>query len=110
MDTNLLYDRVCAVKKIGQENFLDHLNYTVTELCSIYGEEWVMAAPFRRTERVGEAVQVKDIFSVAVEDNILYLMTGDERHKTDFTAHAKYAYNTLWRQKNTGRRIRREGW
>ena len=110
MDTNLLYDRVCAAPELSQEDFLSYLNYTLGELCAIYGEEYVMDGPLRRIERVGDTLHLREAFATAVEDDLLYLATGDERHKTDFTAHAAYAYNTLWRRKNVGRRVRREAW
>lgn len=110
MDTNLLYDRVCAAREVSQEDFLSYLNYTLCELCAIYGEEFVMNGPLRRVERVGDTAGVREVFAAAVEDDLMYLATGDERHKTDFAAHAAYAYNTLWREKNLGRRVRREAW
>lgn len=110
MDTYLLYDRVCLREAHSHEQFLSHLNYTLAELCSMYGEEKVMEGPLCTVERVGEAVAIRDEYALAVLDNILYLCSGDDRHKTDFTAHARYAYNTLWREKNMGRRIRREVW
>ncbi len=110
MDTFTIFDRVCAVKEISQETFLSHLNYALAELCAMYGEDKVMEGAPHPTEKVGDAVNVYEEYVPAILDDILFLVTGDDRHKTDFVSHARYAYNTLWRKRNLRRRIRREVW
>lgn len=110
MDTFTIFDRVCAEREISQEAFLSHLNYTLAELCATYGEDKVMEGAPHPAEKVGDAVNVYEEYVPAILDNILFLTTGEVRHKTDFTAHAAYAFNTLWRKRNLRRRIRREVW
>lgn len=110
MDTYLLYDRVCLKGQISQEQFLSHLNYTLAELCAMYGEEKVMEGPLYTVERVGETVDIYPEYTACITDNILFLAGGGENLKVDFTAHAAYAFHTLWNRKNKGKRIRREVW
>lgn len=111
MKTENIYEYVCKVISVPQDRFFAALNYTVRELVSKYGVFTVTgtdAVP--DAVRTDEDVKVRDEFITPLTDNILYLLTGNPDYKTDFTAHAQYAYHTVWRKINRGKRIRKEIW
>ena len=111
MDTTLLYEHLCQVKPVTHAQLLAALNATVRELCALYGEKYVLRdGALRPITRVGQSPCIAEDYEGAVLDNLLYHATGEERYKTDFLAHAQYAYHNLWRGRSAGRRIRREVW
>ena len=111
MKTEKIYEYVCKVITVPQDRFFAALNYSVRELVSKYGA-FIVTGRDAVTDavRTDEGVRVRDEFITPLTDNILYLLTGDSNYKTDFTAHAQYAYHTVWRKNNSGKRIRKENW
>lgn len=110
MDTMKLYERVCERAECDHARFLSALNYAADELCAMYGETNVLCGARREAARVGQDMPLREQYGTAVLDDILYLLTRDERFKTDFCAHAEYAYRSVWREQSRGRRIPREVW
>ncbi len=111
MNTGKIYEHVCKVKPIPQDRFFAALNYTERELVSKYGKDTVLdRAALIDIVRLDDDTGTKAAFDNAIIDNILYLVTGEEHYKTDFAAHAQYAYHTVWNEKNRGKRIRKEIW
>ena len=107
MDIKYLYERVCLKAPVARDKFLAALNYTVRELISLYGEKHVkkdgnIAVPASLQTDPG----IYDDYENAFYDNIMYFNTGEASHKTDFMAHAQYAYHNVWRRKNKGKRIK----
>lgn len=111
MKTETVYEYVCKIKAVPQDRFFAALNYTVRELVSKFGADIVMeSSVIYDIVRLKDSTGVREEFSDALIDNILYLLTGDADRKTDFTAHAQYAYHTVWNEKNRGKGRRKEKW
>ena len=110
MDTAKLYERICALVPCTHAEFISCAEYARDELCSLYGEEYATLGALPPLEEVGGEYGVRDEFISAVFDDIMYLLTKEERYKTDFLSHAENAYRTVWRKSSRGRRIHEEVW
>ena len=111
MDLKYLYERVCMKAPIGQDRFLAAVNYTLRELVSLYGEPFVQQqGPARVLTGMNADPGLYEDYEDAVYDNVMYFATGDGNWKTDFVAHAQYAYHNVWRRKTKGKRIGKEAW
>ncbi|MCI8331334.1 MAG: hypothetical protein HFE78_00695 [Clostridiales bacterium] len=111
MDIKYLYERVCMQAPIEQDRFLAAVNYTVRELISLYGSDYVQRdGPVRPLLNVNSDPGIYEDYEDALYDNVMYFASNESNYKTDFVAHAQYAYHNVWRKKNKGKRIHREAW
>lgn len=96
---------------IPQDRFLAAVNYTIRELVSLYGAEYVLQKGAIRTlTSIGTDPGLYEDYESALYDNVMYFASENPEHKTDFVAHAQYAYHNVWRTKSAGKRIHREVW
>lgn len=112
MDVHSIYERVTFTTAIDQVTFIGYLKDAVSELRTFYGDMYVLSRPDNPEgiETLDDGISVYDEYFSAIIDDILFYATGDDDRKTDFVSKSKYAYHTVWRRKNTGRRIRKDVW
>ena len=111
MDIKYLYERICMKAPMEQDRFLAAVNYTIRELISLYGSEYVQSGgPVRPVLHVNSDPGIYEDYEDALFDNVMYFASNDASYKTDFVAHAQYAYHNVWRRKTKGKRIHREAW
>lgn len=101
-----IYETVLLTEPCPQPTFLSHLDTTVRSLIAKYGIRRVVNDDaYIKPRDINGDLAVRDEYTGAVVSNILYLLTGNPDHKTNYVAEAEYAYLTVWRDVAQGKRI-----
>lgn len=108
-----LYENVkLTAPDVHEHDFLLHLDTSARSLIARYGVGYVLipgAVYSAPRSRDGEMPIYEEYFS-ALRDNILFLLTGDAAHKTDFLSEADQAYLQVWKAKMRGKKFRDRGY
>lgn len=94
-----IYETVVMTEPCSQPKFLSFLDTTVRSLIAKYGTKRVINdKAYMKPSDINGDLPLKETYYNAVVSNILFLLTGNADHKTDFVAEAEYAYKTVWRE------------
>lgn len=94
-----LYEAVNAIAPCSQPKFIAFLDTTAHSLMAKYGAKRVVNdGAYIKPININDDIPLKDEFRNAIVSNVLYLVTGNPDHKTDYVAEAEYAYKTVWRR------------
>ena len=117
MNIRAVYDRVNLTYPVGQNEFIAYFNDSVRSLAARYDAKFVFdrdedAEPqaFAEAESISGVSGVRQAYADCIADNILYLISGDEKHKVDFVNKCDMAYKTVWRSFAKGRRRYGDRW
>lgn len=101
-----IYEAVTVTSPCSQPVFLAHLDTTVRSLMAKYGLKRVINnGVYAKPCYINGDIAVKDEYWNAVVSNILYLLTGNDAHKTDYIYEAENAYKTVWKRDMEGVRM-----
>jgi hypothetical protein len=112
MDTKTLYKRVIITTPMTQQEFIAFFNDTVQVLNARYGAKYIAeeSGSLLEIQTIDGPSGVRDIYTKCIADNIEYLKSGDKNKQNDFAINADSAYLTVWREKNKGKKVRKERW
>lgn len=101
-----IYETVTMTEPCPQPKFLSYLDTTIRSLIAKYGIRRVINdEAYIKPRDINGDIAVKEEFAGAVASNILYLITKNPDHKTNYVAEAEYAYLTIWREAMRGKKI-----
>jgi hypothetical protein len=101
-----IYEAVTVIVPCSQPVFLAHLDTTARSLMTKYGINRVINdGTYAKPVNINGDIAVLDEFRNAVVSNILFLLTGNEAHKSDYIYEADSAYKTVWRRHMKGVRM-----
>lgn len=105
MNTRTLFERITRFAVMDTPSFLDYYNDSVLWLLSQYGEKYVLekGARYRAAEVLDDPSPVRDAYTPAIMDHILYLASGDANRYALSQQAAESAYKTVWREKSYGK-------
>lgn len=110
MDARNVFERVNFTATVNQNAFLAFLNDTISELKAKFGDKYIFisdASP-EIINTIDDGMNIYDDYYLPLVDNVLYMVTNDDKHKTDFVNHAKAAYQAVWRKVHPARERYRE--
>lgn len=98
MTENDLYTGICRVCPVDKERFEKDLLWARAELCSMFGEKYVLDA-----SGIGET-GVREEYATAIASAVLFCETGEADERERFLARGKGAFLTVWKEKARGRK------
>lgn len=96
MNTTALYDRVNLTVRISKPEFVAYYNDSVLYLVGTYGEKYVCDGEYTELVRAEDGSNVIQLYSDAINDNIVFLKTSNTDRKTDFIQKSMNVYKTVW--------------
>jgi len=85
---------------VDESSFIMYLNDTIMELIAKYRPRYVILpdTAFTDVERIDDTLNVYNIYSQSIAENIIFLINSDPNKKNDFINHAQQAYITVYRE------------
>ena len=104
MDIKTLFDRVNRTTTISQPAFVDFYNDAVRYLVGAYNEKYVIKPEYAYApiQHITDEDYVRDEYTQAIIDSILYAVTNEAIKYTQFRTGAEEAYLNVWRKKSYG--------
>ena len=106
-----IYEKVNLVVPLEERRFFNYFEDSVEELEAAYsgfviknGMEYIPPIT------LDDFNAVRDLYSDAIVDNIIFMATKEEYYKSEFLRKAKTAYLKYWTDNAKGRHVRRYGW
>jgi hypothetical protein len=106
-----VFEKVNLVYPLEQRQFLNFFEDTVNELEAkftgfVLSDGNVLTPP----ESINEDVNILDLYTSAIADNILFLAGAGEIYKNEFLRKSHDAYLKYWSEDAKGRKLRRNSW
>ena len=93
MTENDLYARISRVCPVDRDRFRKDLLWARSELCSMFGEKYVLDA-----SGIGET-DVREEYATAISSAVLFCETGDGDERERFLSRGRGAFLTVWKEK-----------
>lgn len=97
MKARVIYEKVnLVVPGLEQRRFFNWLNDTIDELNILYRDEkYIFVNPEEKSvvDSLDDDINIKDLYVIAILDNILFLAGAGETYKTEFVRKSKSAYD-----------------
>lgn len=108
-----IFERVNLVYPIEQRRFFDYFNDTISELLALY-PGFVLKddknACVDALSTKEELNPVLELYHIAISDNILFFVTGEETYKGEFVRKSRLAFLKYWNDNAKGKRVKRMRW
>lgn len=109
-----IYEKVLFKYPLEERIFLNYLSDSITELQTIVGNGiYKDDMKLYKIISLNDELPILDIYCPPIVDNILYLCGFDTNgsYKSEFLRKASLAKDSVWKEKNKGRKIlKRTGW
>ena len=106
-----IFEKVNLVIPIEQRKFFNFFEDTIEELESMYSGFVVEKdAEFSPPSELSEETVVRQLYKSAIVDNIIFLSTGEETRKSEFTRKSREAYLKYWCDNAKCKKIKGRKW
>ena len=103
-----LFEKVNLVLPLEQRRFFNYFTDTFYELCAMYpGFVAEAGAAYTPPKVLYDPNVIRPLYHNAMVDNIVYLASGAEVHKSEFIRKSREAYLTYWNENAKGRRMKK---
>lgn len=111
MSTLKIFEKVNLTVPIEQRRFFNCFEDTVTELSSMYsGFVFEKDTEFEPPKALSDDNVVLPLYTDAIVDNIIFLVTGEETRKSEFMRKSRAAYLKYWNDNAKGKKMKRTRW
>lgn len=106
-----IFEKVNLTVPIEQRRFFNYFEDTVTELSSMYsGFVFEEDTEFEPPKALSDDNVVLPLYTDAIVDNIIFLVTGEETRKSEFMRKSRAAYLKYWNDNAKGKKMKRTRW
>ena len=115
MTTLEIFEKVNLILPIEQRRFFNYLDDTISELRSMYGDNFVFEnyesdGEYPSPKDLSDEIFVKPLYHNAIIENIIFAAGGDSGRKTEFLRKARDAYLSYWNENARGRTMKKARW
>ena len=106
-----IYEKVCLKTRLEERRFFNHFNDTVIELEAMF-PGMICDGAFTPFEKLTDECNVKNIWTPAIVDNIIFL-SGDDKdgtYKSEFIRKAQNAAHAIRKKDGRARHIKKRRW